>query len=120
MNKLCRDDVDFGRAFYDGMQAAPYGGLFVIGGHIVQRGIGSVYRTYDLWRASQSYRSVSRVQANKAAGDAVRDAIALREAPALVEQSFRTVGGIRKIDVLKVGDRLVGIESKVGRRPKRG
>jgi RHS repeat-associated protein len=55
------------------------------------------------------------VQANKAAGDAVRDAIAQREAPALTEQVFNTVGGARRVDVLKLGDELVGIESKVGR-----
>jgi hypothetical protein len=55
------------------------------------------------------------VQANKLAGDAVRDLIAAREAPALTEQVFTTVGGVRRIDVLKVGDELVGIESKVGR-----
>ncbi len=57
----------------------------------------------------------SGVQANKAAGDAVRDLIAAREAPALVEQSFSTVGGVRRVDVLKLGDEIVGIESKVGR-----
>jgi RHS repeat-associated protein len=55
------------------------------------------------------------VQANKLAGDAVRDAIAAREAPALTEQSMTTVGGVRRIDVLKLGDETVGIESKVGR-----
>ncbi len=57
----------------------------------------------------------SSVQANKAAGDAVRDLIAAIEAPALIEQSFTTVGGVRRIDVLKLGNELVGIESKVGR-----
>ncbi len=55
------------------------------------------------------------IQANKAAGDAVRDLIAAREAPALTEQVFTTVGGVRRVDVLKLGDELVGIESKVGR-----
>jgi RHS repeat-associated protein len=55
------------------------------------------------------------VLANKAAGDAVRDMIAAREAPSLIEQPFKTVGGIRKTDVLKLGDELVGFESKVGR-----
>jgi hypothetical protein len=55
------------------------------------------------------------VQANKLAGDAMRDVIAAREAPALTEQTFTTVGGVRRIDVLKLGDELVGIESKVGR-----
>lgn len=55
------------------------------------------------------------VQANKQAGDAVRDLIAAREAPALTEQVFSTVGGVRRVDVLKLGDELVGIESKVRR-----
>ena len=55
------------------------------------------------------------IQANKAAGDAVRDLIATREAPALIEQTFRTVGGVRRVDVLKLGDELAAIESKVGR-----
>jgi len=55
------------------------------------------------------------VQTNKAAGDALRDLIARREAPALVEQSLKTVGGIRRVDVLKLGDELVAIESKVGK-----
>lgn len=55
------------------------------------------------------------VQANRAAGNAVRDLIAAREAPALTEQVFNTVGGVRRVDVLKLGDELIGIESKVGR-----
>lgn len=55
------------------------------------------------------------MQANKAAGDAVRDAIAAREAPALIEQNLRVTGGLRRIDVLKQGNRLVAFESKVGR-----
>lgn len=58
---------------------------------------------------------VPGIQANKSAGDTIRDAIAAREAPALIEQSYSTVGGIRRIDVLKLGDELLGIESKVGR-----
>jgi len=45
----------------------------------------------------------------------MRDVIAAREAPALTEQTFTTVGGVRRVDVLKIGDRLVSIESKVGR-----
>jgi hypothetical protein len=57
----------------------------------------------------------SGVQANKAAGDAVRDLIAAREEMALVEQSFSTVGGMRRVDVLKLGQELISIESKVGR-----
>ncbi|MFY8041300.1 MAG: hypothetical protein ACOVOD_00055, partial [Rhodoferax sp.] len=60
--------------------------------------------------------SVTGVTANKLAGDAVRDVIAAREAPALIEQSFITVGGVRRVDVLKLGDELpFSIESKVGR-----
>jgi Pretoxin HINT domain len=55
------------------------------------------------------------IQANKKAGDAARDKIAAREAPALIEQSFTTVGGVRRVDVLKEVDNLIGIESKVGR-----
>ena len=55
------------------------------------------------------------VQAIKLAGDSVRDLIAAREAPALTEQTFTTVGGVRRVDVLKLGDELVAIESKVGR-----
>jgi RHS repeat-associated protein len=58
---------------------------------------------------------ITGVQANKAAGDAVRDLIAAREAPALIEQNFTTVGGVRRVDVLKLGDGLTWIESKVGR-----
>ena len=57
----------------------------------------------------------SLVQVNKAAGDAVRDVIAAREAPALIEQTFNTVGGARRVDVLKLGDETVAIESKAGR-----
>jgi hypothetical protein len=50
------------------------------------------------------------------AGDAVRDMIAAREAPTLIEQLFTTVGGVRRVDVLKLGDELpFSIESKVGR-----
>ncbi|MFO0836656.1 MAG: RHS repeat-associated core domain-containing protein [Phycisphaerales bacterium] len=57
----------------------------------------------------------SGVQANKLAGDAVRDIIAARESPAITEQCFSTVGGPRFIDILKLGDRTLAIESKVGR-----
>ena len=60
-------------------------------------------------------RSANGIQANKLAGDAVRDLIAAREAPALTEQTFNTIGGARRVDVLKIGDELVSIESKVGR-----
>jgi hypothetical protein len=46
----------------------------------------------------------------------MRDIIAAREAPALIEQSFTTVGGVRRVDVLKIGDDIpFSIESKVGR-----
>lgn len=63
----------------------------------------------------------SNVQANKLAGDAVRDLIAAREAPALTEQALSTVGGVRRLDVLKLGEdpaallQRTAIESKVGR-----
>jgi len=55
------------------------------------------------------------VQANKLAGDMIRDKIAAREAPAKTEQTFRTIGGTRRVDVLKIGDGPLAIESKVGR-----
>jgi hypothetical protein len=55
------------------------------------------------------------IQANKLAGDKVRDAIALREAPAVIEHPFVTLGGVRVADVVKLGDEIVEIESKVGR-----
>jgi hypothetical protein len=57
------------------------------------------------------------IGANKLAGDSIRDVIAAREAPALIEQSFTTVGGVRRVDVLKLGDQTLAIESKVGRPP---
>ncbi len=55
------------------------------------------------------------VGANRAAGNASRDFIAEREAPALIEQNLRTTGGLRRLDVLKKGSELIGIESKAGR-----
>lgn len=55
------------------------------------------------------------IQANKAAGDAIRDVIAARETPSMIEQTFTTVGGVRRVDVLKLGDGTLAIESKVGR-----
>ncbi len=57
----------------------------------------------------------SRILANKSAGDSARDAIAAREAPAVIEQTFKTAGGPRRVDVVKIGETRVGIESKVGR-----
>lgn len=65
--------------------------------------------------ATTSGGSSSTILANKEAGDAVRDIIAAREAPALIEQNLRVTGGLRRIDVLKQGDELVAFESKVGR-----
>jgi len=53
----------------------------------------------------------STVQANKSAGDAVRDAIAARTG-GIIEQNFRVTGGLRRVDVL---DGTTAIESKVGR-----
>jgi len=35
--------------------------------------------------------------------------------PALTEQTFTTVGGVRRVDVLKLRDDTLAIESKVGR-----
>jgi len=55
------------------------------------------------------------VRHNKINGDAARDRIARREAPSLTEQNMTTVGGSRRIDVRKLGDLRIGIESKVGR-----
>jgi hypothetical protein len=65
--------------------------------------------------AHNAGKGYSNVKANKIAGDAARDAIRLREAPALIEQNFRVIGGLRRVDVLKQGNRIVAIESKVGR-----
>jgi RHS repeat-associated protein len=74
--------------------------------------------------ASRPTKSIPGIFENKVAGDTVRDAIAGREAPALIEQEFKTLGGARRIDVLKIVDDLsvlrinaetVAIESKVGR-----
>ena len=33
----------------------------------------------------------------------------------MTERAFTTIGGARRVDVLKIGDELVAIESKVGR-----
>jgi hypothetical protein len=57
---------------------------------------------------------VSGIGANKLAGDSMRNVIAAREAPALIEQSFSTVGGVRRVDILKLGKQTLAIESKVG------
>jgi hypothetical protein len=67
---------------------------------------------WDLWVHNVG---VACVKKNKEAGDAVRDKIAAREAPAKIEQSYDTVGGIRRVDVVKEGEEAIGIESKVGR-----
>lgn len=67
------------------------------------------------FRAAETIVPKVGVQANKAAGDAIRDLIAAREAPSMIEQSFITVGGVRRVDVLKLGDATLAIESKVGR-----
>jgi hypothetical protein len=60
-------------------------------------------------------RAVPRITINKIAGDAIRDSIATREAPVRTERTFITVGGVRRVDVLKLGDATLAIESKVGR-----
>jgi hypothetical protein len=54
------------------------------------------------------------VRANKVSGDAARDFIAAREG-GVIEQNFRVTGGLRRVDVLKEGNEIVAIESKVGR-----
>ena len=56
------------------------------------------------------------VQANRAAGDAAADAIAIREA-GIREGYFNTVGGVRKPNVIVLGEDVLSIESKVGRTP---
>ncbi len=56
-----------------------------------------------------------RIQANKIAGDDIRDIIAAREAPALPEQTFHTVGGTRRVDVLKLGDAGNRIQGRTNR-----
>jgi hypothetical protein len=84
---------------------------------------GDVSRTarqgYEVWYDELASGSLvapnSGMSANKLAGDSVRDLIAAREAPALTEQTIQTFGGVRRVDVLKLGDELVSIESKVGR-----
>jgi hypothetical protein len=57
--------------------------------------------------------SGSRIALNQAAGNAARDAISAAHPGSLIEQSFTTTAGVRRLDVLTRG--LVGIESKVGR-----
>lgn len=66
-------------------------------------------------RLDSTVASKSGIGANKLAGDSMRDVIASQEAPALTEVRIRTLGGPRHIDVLKLGDELVSIESKIGR-----
>ena len=73
------------------------------------------YVSVDGALVHNAYQRNSNIQANKAAGDLARDLIASREASEFIEQTFTTIGGVRRIDVLKVGDELIGIESKVGR-----
>ncbi len=56
------------------------------------------------------------IKGNKKAGDNARDFIAKREGNgALIEQSFQTTGGLRRLDVLVNGLQRTAIESKVGR-----
>lgn len=61
--------------------------------------------------AKVAVQKVNTVQANKAAGDAVRDVIAARTG-GVVEQNFRVTGGLRRVDVLAG---TTAIESKVGK-----
>ena len=70
----------------------------------------AVNRGYDAYKVV-SRVTKSTVQANKAAGDAARDAIAARTG-GVIEQNFRVTGGLRRVDVL---DGTIAIESKVGR-----
>ncbi len=41
--------------------------------------------------------------------------LAKLQPPALIEQNLRVTGGLRRVDVLKQGTRIVACESKVGR-----
>ena len=58
--------------------------------------------------------TLAQVQINKTIGDAARDRIAARESPALIEQFLKTGSGGVRVDVLKLGNRIVVFESKVG------
>jgi hypothetical protein len=106
-----------GEAAIRGTGSGAIGGPFGGAGRAVTtvRALGAAQRAAAQAAAEQSIAPITGVQANKAAGDAVRDAIALREAPAMTEQTFRTVGCVRRVDVLKIGDKWTAIESKVGR-----
>jgi hypothetical protein len=64
-------------------------------------------------RGPVAANSGSRIALNQAAGNAARDAISAAHPGSLIEQSFTTTAGVRRLDVLTRG--LVGIESKVGR-----
>jgi hypothetical protein len=55
----------------------------------------------------------SRIAANQAAGNAARDALAAAHPGSLIEQSFTTTAGVRRLDILTQS--RLGIESKVGR-----
>lgn len=55
----------------------------------------------------------SGIAANQLAGNAARDALAAAHPGSLIEQSFSTTAGVRRLDVLTQGG--LGIESKVGR-----
>ena len=65
-------------------------------------------------RRQPAKRLPKGVQANRNAGNAARDTIAAREAPASKEHHFKSAGGSRFSDVLKEGKEKVVIESKVG------
>jgi RHS repeat-associated protein len=89
-----------------------------VGGALVDSTLNIVNPLSSLQKANKLREIVgksgvtnSTVQANKAAGDAVRDAIAARTGGA-IEQNFRVTGGLRRVDVL---DGTTAIESKVGR-----
>jgi hypothetical protein len=92
--------------------AAPIAGVFRA---VKPSSIYSLLKIADNGIDLTTYVPVRGVQANRAAGNAARDAIAAREAPALIEQNIRVTGGLRRVDVLKQGDKIVSIESKVGR-----
>ena len=80
------------------------------GGSMVPRKVATEAGT-----AASEALAQTGVLANKASGDAVRDSIAARELTKLVEQTFTTIGGARRVDILIDGQKVIAIESKVGR-----
>lgn len=81
---------------------------------------GSASPSVESWDASttpvavsNATNSGSRIAANQAAGNSARDALAAAHPGSLIEQTFTTGVGARRLDVLTQTG--IGIESKVGR-----